>query len=68
MLARALEIASILLVMLGIAIYAVFRDKTIDEARGILSVAFIAVVSWPVRYFTYRSGHGRHAVGELAAS
>jgi hypothetical protein len=60
MLAKALEIFAVVLIVIGIAIYTIFRDKTIDEARTMLGMGFVSLVSWPGRYFTYRSGSGKH--------
>jgi hypothetical protein len=64
---KALYTLAVLLLVAGIVIYSVFRDKTIDEARGMLSTGIVAAVSWPVRFIAYRSGHGRHTVKALAA-
>jgi hypothetical protein len=65
---KALYTLAVLLLVVGIVIYTVFRNKTIDEARGMLSTGIVALVSWPVRYFTYRSGHGRHTAKALAVT
>jgi hypothetical protein len=55
-----LMILSAVLLVVGVVIVLVFRNDTVEEARGRLSHIATLAVSWPGRYFRYRSGHGRH--------
>jgi hypothetical protein len=57
-----LMILSAVLLVAGLVIVLVFRNDTVEEARGRISHTLNLAVSWPGRYFRYRSGHGRHAV------
>jgi hypothetical protein len=50
----ALDVISGLLALTGVVVYFVFRYKTVDEAREMISRA------WPARFIAYRSGRGRH--------
>jgi hypothetical protein len=53
---------SVLCLLIGIAIFIAFRKDTVEEARGRLSTSVVALVSWPGRFMSYRSGHGAHAI------
>lgn len=55
-----LMILSAALLVAGLVIVLVFRNDTVEEARGRISYITTLAVSWPGRYFRYRSGHGRH--------
>lgn len=59
---NALYAFSMLCVVTGIAVFVAFRKNTVEEARGRLSASIVALVSWPGRFFAYRSGHGAHAI------
>jgi flagellar basal body-associated protein FliL len=52
---------SIVLLAIGVVIFTVFRKNTVEEARSRVAHVVIVAVSWPARFFTYRSGHGKHA-------
>ncbi len=52
----------------GMLVYFVFRKNTVEEARSRVSQFVHALVSWPGRFVTYRSGHGKHAYAYTGAS
>lgn len=53
-----LMLLSALLFLAGCAVFALFRNDTVDEAREKIAT------SWPVWFYTYRirPGRGRHAL------
>jgi hypothetical protein len=59
--ANVFYLICVLLLAAGVMVFVVFRNKTVDEARSMLANVVVVAVTWPYRFFSYRSGHGLHA-------